>query len=129
VTAGQGCRRDRSCHRGRDRGSGTVLALTLVTAAGLLALTLAGLGEALVVRHRAQSAADLAALAAATGWPSSDCGRAARTALGNGAVLTGCVGAADGSVRVVVRSPVVVLPLPAGAFSVTAGARAGPGGS
>jgi secretion/DNA translocation related TadE-like protein len=121
--------RRRTTARRRDRGSGTVLALALVAAAGLLALGIAGVGRAVVVRHRAQAAADLAALAAATGWPSADCPRAVLTARANGVVLLGCTPSADGSVRIVVRSSVVVLPDPVGPVAVTADARAGPGGS
>jgi secretion/DNA translocation related TadE-like protein len=122
ITVGRG---DRDRREG-DRGSGTVLALTLVVTAALSVTAVAGLGKAVVVRHRAQAAADLAALAAASGWPSADCSRAAATAFGNGAVLTGCSALDDGSSTVVVRSPIVVLPLSLGAVTVAAGARAGP---
>ncbi len=121
--------RRRSTARPRDLGSGTVLALALVAAAGLLALGIAGVGRAVVVRHRAQAAADLAALAAATGWPSADCPRAALTARANGVVLVRCTPSGDGSVRIAVQSPVVVLPDPVGPVTVTSDARAGPGGS
>ena len=117
----------RSGRGGADRGSGTVLALTLVVSAAVMVTALAGYGKALVVRHRAQAAADLAALAAAAGWPGADCGRAASTAVGNGAVLIGCSALDDGTVGVVVRSPVVVLPLSLGAATVVARAWAGPG--
>nr|WP_309297872.1 Rv3654c family TadE-like protein [Mycobacterium kiyosense] len=52
-----------------ERGSATVFAAFLV--AGLLCLTAAGvcLGSAVVARHRAQAAADLAALAGAERLP------------------------------------------------------------
>ena len=49
-----------------DRGSGTVLVLGLVAVALVLATTLVGLGQVVAGRARAQTAADLAALAAAT---------------------------------------------------------------
>lgn len=48
-----------------DRGSGSVLVLALCLVALALAAAVAGLGSALVARHRAEAAADLAALAAA----------------------------------------------------------------
>jgi secretion/DNA translocation related TadE-like protein len=63
-------RRCRRPSRGDDRGSATVVAVAMV--AVLLCVTGAGayLGSVLVARHRAQSAADLAALAAAARLPS-----------------------------------------------------------
>jgi secretion/DNA translocation related TadE-like protein len=56
--------------RGDERGSATVLAAAMV--AVLLSVTAAGayLGSVVVARHRAQAAADLAALAAAAALPS-----------------------------------------------------------
>lgn len=54
---------------GDDRGAATVLAAVLVAA--IAAVTTGGiwLGAAVLARHRAQAAADLAALAAAAGLP------------------------------------------------------------
>jgi secretion/DNA translocation related TadE-like protein len=54
---------------GDQRGAATVLAAVLVAA--LIAVTLGGVwvGAAVLARHRAQAAADLAALAAATRLP------------------------------------------------------------
>ena len=116
--------------RRSDRGSATVWVL----ACCVLLLTVAGVTivrtAAVLARHRAESAADLAALAAAgrIGVADDSCAMATRTALGNGASVRSCrvVQAADGrsgSVRVVVvirvRLPVV------GEQTVTASARAG----
>ena len=49
----------------RDRGSGTVYALVLVAVLAAISLGAAAVGGAVVARHRAMAAADLAALAAA----------------------------------------------------------------
>ncbi|MBD3784348.1 MAG: flp pilus-assembly TadE/G-like family protein [Micrococcales bacterium] len=91
-----------------EEGSGSVL---VVGALGALVAVLAGalvLAGAVRDVHRAQGAADLAALAAARplvvgGAP--DCGVAAEVAGANGAVLERCSVLADGSVvvEVVVR--------------------------
>jgi secretion/DNA translocation related TadE-like protein len=100
-----------------------VLAVALLAVGALLAALGALLGQAVAARHRAQAAADLAALAAASAWPLPDCGRATRTAAVNGAGVDGCRVAADGSVTVVVAVP---LPPPLGALGpARAVARAG----
>lgn len=64
-----------------DRGSATVLAVVMV--AVLLCVTGAGayLGSAVVARHRAQAAADLASLAAAARLPSGLAAACARATL------------------------------------------------
>jgi secretion/DNA translocation related TadE-like protein len=88
---------------GDDRGSGTVLVLTVVALAAALSAVGAAVGQAVVARHRAESAADLAALAAVTGAPGGSapsCDLAAAFAVRNGARLFGCVVRADGSVAV-----------------------------
>lgn len=116
-----------------DRGSGTVLVLALV----LVVVTLAGtadlLGRAVLARHRAEAAADLAALAGAAvltdpfGAGASGqgpCSRAARVSGLNAARMTRCVSGADSSVEVEVGVdlPGVLAPMgPARARS-----RAGP---
>lgn len=88
---------------GSDRGSATVLTVGAVAA---VVLVLAGvLVVSGVVRdvHRARTAADLAALAAAGPLSSgggADCELAVSVAAANGAVLTGCAVGADGSVLV-----------------------------
>jgi secretion/DNA translocation related TadE-like protein len=78
---------------GRDRGSATVWVLVLAAVLGLVAAASVLVGVAVVARHRAASAADLAALAAAgravTGDPSA-CATAADVARANAAELTAC---------------------------------------
>lgn len=106
-----------------------VLALVAVVVATVLAVS--AVGAAVVLRHRAEAAADLAALAGAdvaTGRvPGSPCVRAGRVAAVNGARLTGCWVQAE---EVVVD--VAVRPGSAGPFAgltgaARASARAGPG--
>jgi secretion/DNA translocation related TadE-like protein len=111
-----------------DRGVATVWAA--IGMAVLMVSVLFGLylGSAVVARHRAAAAADLAALAAATESVLGDgpaCSRAARITGAMGADLTGC--ALDGwDVRVQVRVP-IGLPLPAGGPTLAvARAAAGP---
>ncbi|MDQ1626309.1 MAG: hypothetical protein QOI54_53 [Actinomycetota bacterium] len=91
-----------------DAGSATIWVLCcclLVWSAGLAGLTR---GAAVVARHRAESAADLAALAgarvqlAATGPP---CARVAEVAARNGARLVACAARGDGSLSVVLEVP------------------------
>jgi len=78
-----------------DRGAGTVLALGIVASTALVAGMLVPLVGVSVTRHRAATAADAAALAAAdaligatTGDP---CERAAEVAAADGASLLRCV--------------------------------------
>lgn len=94
--------------RHAERGAGSVLVLA---AAGVVATVLAG---ALVVvaavrdAHRARSAADLGALAAARGpaaGSAADCAAAAAVGHAVGAVLEACRELGDGSVLVVVAMP------------------------
>jgi len=96
--------------RGRsDEGFTTVAALGLVLALGAVTVLVVTVGVLQVLRHRAESAADLAALAAARhAWegPSAACSAARTTAAAQGAALDGCV--LDG-LDAVVR---VSLPLP-----------------
>ncbi|MFP5348129.1 MAG: Rv3654c family TadE-like protein [Actinomycetes bacterium] len=117
--------------QGGDHGSGSVLVLA-VCAALLIALAAAGvLLAAVVARHHAQSAADLAALAAADALvgrrPGPPCEEAATAAAVNDARLSGC-DVSDG-VSAVVRVSVT----PAGPARLigqaSAVARAGPGRS
>jgi len=113
--------------RSGERGSATVWVVAL---AGLLAaLGAAGVlvGAAVAGRHRATSAADLAALAGASravlGDPSA-CAVAARIAAANGALLASCAQLAGAEVQVEVRVPVPLGPL--GSGEARARARAGP---
>ena len=125
-----GARRGRCGQGGRDRGSASIWVL----AGALLLFAVAAIGTlrglAVLARHRAESAADLAALAAAgrIGLSDDSCARAAGIAVRNGARVTSCrvALAADGrsgTVRVVVA---VRAQLPGfGTRLVTASARAG----
>ena len=89
----------------RDAGSGVVLVLGLVAVAAGVALALAALGGAILARHRAESAADLAALAGAAAPAGRECPTAASIVARAGAGLRGCWVGADGSVAVVVSAP------------------------
>lgn len=112
-----------------DRGAGTVfaafalLALLLVAAAGI------EVGGAVTARHRAQSAADLAALAAAgeVAHGGDGCVTARAWAERNGGRLENCVvEGSDVEIRVAVPLP-LGLPLEsAGLGPAIAAARAGP---
>jgi len=73
----------------RERGSGTVLSLAfllVIGAAGLLGLAQA---QALQLKHRVQSAADLSAIGAAQA-PGDACASAERIAAANGTRLVDC---------------------------------------
>ena len=75
------------------RGSGTVLVLAGVGLLAMVAATVVVVGTAVVARHRAQSAADLAALAAAAhalDGEQAACSRAAAVARAGGAELVAC---------------------------------------
>ena len=110
----------------RDRGSVSIWAAAL---AGLICLgSSAALlyGSAVAGRHRAESAADLAALAAAVhvpDGPARACAVAARIAARNGPVLLGCQVVGE-EVEVVVSWRLSLGRL--GGFSTVARARAGP---
>lgn len=98
--------------RGGERGSGSMLVLAMVpllVAAGVAALVV---GNAMVARHRAAAAADLAALAAAgeavSGAP-SPCRAAHLVAVTNGARLLACrVDGFEVEVTLMVRQPGLV---------------------
>jgi secretion/DNA translocation related TadE-like protein len=116
-----------------DCGGGVVLALGLIAVTMILSLAVIAWGGAALARHRAEAAADLAALAAASAesemsaapealaGPISPavCSPAARVVAADGAELAGCLLNADGSVTV--RVTVTV----AGLGRATAAARAG----
>jgi secretion/DNA translocation related TadE-like protein len=114
----------------RDRGSATIWVVVLCVTVWSSALAAATMGAALVARHRAESAADLAALAAARsvlrGDPDS-CGPARRVADAAGARVVGCEPESDGSVLVVVHVPVAG-PVARWADAPPARARARAGG-
>jgi secretion/DNA translocation related TadE-like protein len=110
----------------RDRGSVTIWAAAL---AGLIWLSCSAAllyGGAVTGRHRAETAADLAALAAAVQVPDgapAACARAATVAAGNGGSLRGCRLVGD-DVEVEVSRPVRLGGL--GVRTAHARARAGP---
>jgi secretion/DNA translocation related TadE-like protein len=99
-----------------------LMALIFAVAA---AVTFAGMAR--VARHRAQSAADLSALAAARlafADPTRGCAEASSLAVGNGAKVTRCSIDGDGiaDIRVAMRFSLPVT----GEGTVMADARAGP---
>ena len=106
-----------------ERGSGTVLLLALVAVALVAAALLGLLASAQLARGRAQTAADLGALAGAAGMlagrSGDPCAAVGEVVRRNGARLAACTdeGAGVVTVRVVVAR--------AGG-SATASARAGP---
>jgi secretion/DNA translocation related TadE-like protein len=109
----------------RERGSATIWALATGLVFVIAAVTLAVAGSTTVARHRAQAAADFAALgAAARTWDgeSAACGRAADLSARNGAELVACrLEGLDAVVTVEVRG------VGAGRWgAVRASARAGP---
>lgn len=121
----------------RDAGSATVLVLTVVLLAVALAISGLTVGAVTVARHRAQSAADLAALAGAgalTAGGSTSTGTAIRAACGvaadvadrNDARLVAC---SVGAGTVLVRAQITPVG-PAGRWgAMEAVARAGPAGT
>ncbi|MBT2402215.1 MULTISPECIES: Rv3654c family TadE-like protein [unclassified Streptomyces] len=105
----------------RDRGSATVWAALVATVLGAVFGGVLLLGQAVVARHRAAAAADLAALAAAATWahgPEAACATALRVARAQGATLTACT--LQGEVSTVTARA------PTGPFTPTITARAGP---
>lgn len=105
----------------RDRGSATVWAVLVATVLGAVFGGVLLLGQAVVARHRAAAAADLAALAAAASWthgPEAACSAALRVAREQGATLAAC--ALRGEVAEVTARPA------AGSFTPQIRARAGP---
>jgi secretion/DNA translocation related TadE-like protein len=101
-----------------DRGSGTVLVLGIVLAVMILTGGLVDVGTAIVTRHRAEAAADLAALAAVSagneGEKGVNCRSAAVVAAAHNAVIMSCRALADGSaeVQVGLLVPVRILGMP-----------------
>ena len=112
--------------RDSERGSATLVAVAMM--AVLLTIAVGGtlVGSAVIGRHRAQSAADLAALAAATrigSGPQSACAWATSVATANHARLTGC---SLEELDVVVTVEVAVALGRLGVRPALAAARAGP---
>ncbi|TDU76863.1 Rv3654c family TadE-like protein [Streptomyces sp. KS 21] len=105
----------------RDRGSATVWAALVATVLGAVFGGVLLLGQAVVARHRAAAAADLAALAAAATWahgPEAACAAARRVAGAQSAAVTACT--LQGEVAEVTARPAT------GPFDPTISARAGP---
>ncbi|MEV7832458.1 Rv3654c family TadE-like protein [Streptomyces subrutilus] len=105
----------------RDRGSATVWAALVATVLGAVFGGVLLLGQAVVARHRAAAAADLAALAAAATWahgPERACAAALRVARAQDAALDAC--RLSGEVAEVTAHPAT------GPFAPEIRARAGP---
>lgn len=119
-------------HYRSDTGSGTVLVLAVVAVLALMAMTTILVGQLIIDRLRADTAADLAALAGANTIAKGEaCTAAAHIAAENGATLESCrTQGSDVSVEVSVS----LSPLAARVFRiansgdgrVAATARAGP---
>ncbi|MGY1659815.1 Rv3654c family TadE-like protein [Geodermatophilus sp. SYSU D00705] len=110
-----------------ERGSATVWVVALAGVLAAVGVAAVLVGTAVVGRHRATGAADLAALAAAeqaVRGRSDACAVAARVAEANAARLTGC--AVDGAAVVDISVTVPVRLGPIGVREATARARAGP---
>jgi secretion/DNA translocation related TadE-like protein len=109
-----------------DRGGATVSVLAVGLLCVLVAVSFAGVGAAVVARHRAQSAADLAALAAAIHLAEGSdpaCRHARRIATANAARLVSCrIEISD----VIVTTEVRPAGVAAAAGVARASARAGP---
>lgn len=105
----------------RDRGSATVVAAIFLAALVAVAVVVLQLAGAVIARHRAGSAADLAALAGAGAVltdPRSVCARAGLVAAANGARMSSC-GVQGWDVLVMTEVDVHL-----GVFHGTAGGRA-----
>ena len=110
----------------RDRGSATVWLAGLAALIGLVTLVALVHGSAVITRHKAATAADLAALAAAARVPdgaAAACATAKEIAARNGGSLARCALSGD-DVEIEVTRPVVLGSL--GSWLATASARAGP---
>jgi secretion/DNA translocation related TadE-like protein len=110
-----------------DRGSATVWVIALSAVLAVVGTAVVLVGAATVARHRAEAAADLAALAAAgrvAGGEPDACGLAAEVARANAARLASCAVGADAVVELRVSVPVRLGRL--GVWAASARARAGP---
>ena len=110
-----------------ERGSATVWVVALSGVLAAIGVAAVLVGVAVVSRHRATTAADLAALAAAEHAVRGDpgaCGAAGDVADANGARLTACTVGGGAVVEVTVAVPLRLGPL--GVSEAGARARAGP---
>lgn len=111
-----------------ERGSGTVLVTAAVSVVLILGMGGLQVGAAASAAHRARSAADLSALAAAAALQErrgDPCAHAVQLAARNAAHLVDCRLATDDSVIVRVRTD-LHLAVPGLPRAATASARAGP---
>ncbi|MEU6969669.1 Rv3654c family TadE-like protein [Kitasatospora aureofaciens] len=115
---------------GADAGSATVWLLALAMLGTVAFAATIAVGAVVAARHRAESAADLAALAAADRLlldPDGGCARAAGIAATQGAALASCaVDRSADAVEVVAEVSVGGLPLRLPVGPARARARAGP---
>ncbi|MFI8550882.1 Rv3654c family TadE-like protein [Spirillospora sp. NPDC077959] len=112
---------------GADRGSGTIWVLAFAAVIWIGGMAAVAVGGVRGARHRADAAADLAALAGAARAAEGGadvCGRAKTIAMKSGARLVRCR-VADDVVEVSVALDLVV-PMGLGAVRVLSRARAGP---
>ncbi|MFI1728644.1 Rv3654c family TadE-like protein [Streptomyces acidicola] len=112
----------RTDHRS-DRGSATVWAVGAIAVLCVIFGALLAMGQAVVIRHRAAGAADLAALAATDHWTTGTdaaCAMAERVARAQGTRLVRC--AIEGETSDVTAAS------GKGPFSAEARSRAGPAG-
>ncbi|WP_329088928.1 Rv3654c family TadE-like protein [Streptosporangium sp. NBC_01469] len=110
-----------------QRGSATIWTVGLMALVFAVAVAVVFAGMARVARHRAQSAADLSALAAAKlafADPGRSCLRASSLAVDNEARVTRC-SLSDGGIADIEVAMEISLPLK-GPVAVTSRARAGP---
>lgn len=110
----------------RDRGAATIFVLAIGLVIVLMGVAGAAVGAARIGRHRAQAAADLGALAGAARaieGTGAACERAGRFVAVNGGRATSCE---VSGLEIVVRTEVIVTPLPGLTRRATAAARAGP---
>ncbi|WP_228395258.1 Rv3654c family TadE-like protein, partial [Modestobacter roseus] len=110
-----------------ERGSATVWVVALAGLVAAVGMAAVLVGAAVVARHRATAAADLAALAAAGAAVQGDpaaCAVASEVAVANGAAVTSCTVGAGAVVELHVRVPVRLGPL--GVVDADGRARAGP---
>lgn len=122
------CRPFASAGRPHDAGSGTVWTLAAAMVVLVVAVAVVGVGGAVVARHRAGSAADLAALAAAgraAPGASGACELAARVVAADGGRLRACT-VSGAVVEVTVAVEATVLGHRLG--TAVGRARAGPAG-
>nr|WP_078606740.1 Rv3654c family TadE-like protein [Streptomyces flavidovirens] len=106
-----------------DQGAATVLAVAVVAVLGVVFAGVLAMGQAVVARHRAGGAADLAALAAAGQWMRGEaaaCGWAAEVAAAQEVRLVRC--SVSGEISDVTAEAGT------GPYSATVRARAGPAG-